>query len=60
MLLERFLTTAYATLSSEEQRLFASFLELPDPQLAAYLLGHETPREPGVAALARRIASCRD
>jgi succinate dehydrogenase flavin-adding protein (antitoxin of CptAB toxin-antitoxin module) len=60
LLLERFLTTAYATVSPEEKRLFASFLELPDPQLAAYLLGHEVPREPGVAALARCIASCRD
>jgi len=60
VLLDRFLRTAYAAVSSEEKRAFAALLELPDPELAAYLFGHATPPQDDAAQLARLIAACRD
>jgi antitoxin CptB len=60
VLLERFLRTGYDAASSDEKRAFAALLELPDPELAAYLLGHATPPEAHAAQLARRIAQFRD
>jgi antitoxin CptB len=60
VLLERFLEKSYADASSEQKRAFTSLLALPDPLLAAYLLGHATPPEPETAELARLIAAGRD
>lgn len=55
LLLERFLRERYAAASSDEQRAFAEFLELPDPQLSAYLLGGQQSLEPSFARIARLI-----
>lgn len=60
VLLERFLRTEYASASTEQKHLFASLLELPDPDLAAYLFGHAVPPHPDAAELARLIATRRD
>lgn len=59
VLLDRFARKEYPTASPAEQRAFARLLDLPDPELAAYLLGHATPSEPELAHLTRRIATYR-
>jgi antitoxin CptB len=56
LLLQGWLEYGYPRASSAEQALFAQFLELPDPEIAAYLLGHETPPDPSVAALVAQLA----
>jgi antitoxin CptB len=38
-----------------ERHAFARLLELPDPELARYLLGGERPADPQLAALVARI-----
>jgi len=57
LLLSRFARERYAAALSQRQREFEQFLELPDPELAAWLLGQGTapPRWQGLvqAILAR-------
>ncbi|MGE0580958.1 MAG: succinate dehydrogenase assembly factor 2 [Steroidobacteraceae bacterium] len=55
LLLERYLQAQFPGASSGEQAAFARFLELPDPELAAYLLGGVVPADPDFALLARRL-----
>ncbi|MBV6423908.1 MAG: FAD assembly factor SdhE [Steroidobacteraceae bacterium] len=55
LLLGRYLESAYAAASSHERAVFARFLELPDPELAAYLLGGVTPAAPDFARLVHRV-----
>ncbi|MFM2288998.1 MAG: Flavinator of succinate dehydrogenase, partial [Pseudomonadota bacterium] len=38
---------------------FEVFLELPDPQIARYLLGRESPDDPAIAALVRELQPAR-
>ncbi len=45
VLLERFARVAIAAADGEERRTLARFLELPDPQMASYLLGDVVPEE---------------
>jgi antitoxin CptB len=59
LLLERYLSAVYPAASSDEQAAFARFLELPDPELAAYLLGGAEPAEPGIARLVRVLRTPR-
>ena len=56
VLLERFLDSGYAACTPEQKRAFAQLVELPDPELAAYLLGDEVPEDPAFAALAKVIS----
>ena len=59
-LLERFARGALAQASPADCQVLARVLELPDPLLAGYLLGGETPAEPDLArAIARLRALCR-
>ena len=60
VLLERFLRERYAGVSSAERDAFAAFLELPDPEIAGYLLGGLEPPEPRFARIARLIAARSD
>jgi antitoxin CptB len=55
LLLERYLAGVFPGASSDEQAAFARFLELPDPQLAAYLLGGAVPEDPAFASLLREL-----
>ena len=57
VLLERFAREQLETASNEEKRAFAQLLDLPDPQLADYLLGHATPADPQLAKITRLIAA---
>ena len=53
-LLEQFLDSSYSELSPAERGRFAEFLELPDPELYAYLLGRKLPEDPDLA----RVMEC--
>jgi antitoxin CptB len=55
VLLERFARTRFPVAGGEERQVLARFLELPDPQLAAYLLGDTVPAEPEFRKLASSI-----
>jgi antitoxin CptB len=57
VLLERFARQRYAQASSAERLAFGRLLELPDPELADYLLGYATPPDPELAQLTRVIAT---
>ena len=59
VLLTGWLEQCYDQESSGNQRLFQQFLELPDPLLAAYLLGREQPADPAQQALVQQIRRCR-
>lgn len=56
LLLESFVRHHYDAASSDQRDAFARLLDLPDPVLADYLLGHATPPDPQLAELARLIA----
>ena len=43
LLLSRFARERYGAAPLQRQREFEQFLELPDPELAAWLLGHSAP-----------------
>jgi antitoxin CptB len=53
--LTAFVEAEAAGLSETEIVRFEAILELPDPTLAAYLLGRSAPEDPAVAALIERI-----
>jgi antitoxin CptB len=53
--LERFFDACFDTLSDTEKQRFAEFLELPDPDLYAYLLGKAEPADVELARLTRTI-----
>jgi antitoxin CptB len=59
VLLGRWLDTHYATVSSAEQSVFQRFLELPDPDVARYLLGREQPPDAELRALVASILAVR-
>ena len=56
LLLLRYLRERWPQAGDDERAGFEAFLELPDPQIAAWLLGHETP-DPSFAALVSRLRS---
>ncbi len=55
MLLTRYLDAHWASASSDERVAFDEFLDLPDPDLARYLLDGDVHPEKDFAALVRRI-----
>jgi antitoxin CptB len=60
VLLERFACQALPGASEDQIRAFAELLALPDPELAQYLLGEDTPPQPALAPLVAHIrALCR-
>jgi antitoxin CptB len=56
LILGHWLDQRYAQASADERALFARFLELPDPELAGYLLSHAKPADPEFAALVAQLA----
>jgi antitoxin CptB len=56
LVLERWLARYYASASEAERQAFAEFLELPDPELARYLLGGERPEHGAFAAICAQLA----
>jgi succinate dehydrogenase flavin-adding protein (antitoxin of CptAB toxin-antitoxin module) len=57
ILLIRFLETRYASLGTDDKGRFQQLLELPDPELHAYLLARHVSDDSGLEALLRRIRS---
>jgi succinate dehydrogenase flavin-adding protein (antitoxin of CptAB toxin-antitoxin module) len=57
LILQGWLERRYASASTDERTLFAQFLELPDPEMAGYLLGTGPPRDPALAALVAQLVS---
>jgi antitoxin CptB len=55
--LESFAQDALATLDAGDLALFERILDLPDPELVAYLLGRSAPTDPDIARLIDRIRS---
>jgi antitoxin CptB len=56
LLLQSWLERRYPLASPAERTLFAQFLELPDPEIAGYLLRDEQPNDPAMAALVAQLA----
>jgi antitoxin CptB len=54
-LLLNYLQARFATADAAEREAFAACLELPDPQLASWLLGRSTPAEPDIKQLIAHI-----
>ena len=57
VILQGWLQRRYALASAEERSLFAQLLELPDPEMAEFLLGQARPRDPALAALIAWLVS---
>ena len=57
VLLERYVRSWLPSASADERRTLVELLELPDPLLADYLLGHATATDPALASL---VAAIRD
>jgi antitoxin CptB len=58
-LLLRFLRNQFAVRASDERAAFAEFLELPDPDIARYLIAGDVPEDSRYAALCRAMqANC--
>jgi succinate dehydrogenase flavin-adding protein (antitoxin of CptAB toxin-antitoxin module) len=55
ILLLRYLRGAHARAGDDERAVFIEFLELPDPDLARYLIGGDVPDDPRHAALCRAM-----
>jgi antitoxin CptB len=55
VLLERYTQRVAIPASAAARGVFARLLAMPDPQLAAYLLGQELPRDAALAALVQQI-----
>jgi antitoxin CptB len=56
LMLQGWLERRYPQAGSAEKASFARLLELPDPQIACYLLGHEVPDDPALATLVAELA----
>jgi antitoxin CptB len=56
LVLGRWLEQHYPQASAAQRQAFAEFLELPDPELARYLLGGERPEQPAFAAICAQLA----
>lgn len=55
LLLLRYLREKLPTAPSDERATFVEFLELPDPDIARYLIAGDVPADPRQAALCRRL-----
>jgi antitoxin CptB len=55
VLLERYARAGHPQAAAADQSRFEALLELPDPQLAGYLLAGDVPPDPALARLVARI-----
>ena len=56
LILQNWLERGYPRANPTERTLFARFLELPDPEIAGYLLGNAIPADPAMATLVTQLA----
>jgi succinate dehydrogenase flavin-adding protein (antitoxin of CptAB toxin-antitoxin module) len=59
LLLMAWLQGRYGAASAAEKATFEAFLELPDPEIAGYLLGRAIPTDPNFAALVTQLSPAR-
>jgi len=55
VLLGNFLERQYPHLALADKQLFVALLEYPDPELFAWLMGHETPADQGIFKITEMI-----
>jgi succinate dehydrogenase flavin-adding protein (antitoxin of CptAB toxin-antitoxin module) len=55
LLLVRWLRNHHDAASSDERAAFVEFLELPDPDIARYLIAGDVPDDPRHAALCAKL-----
>jgi antitoxin CptB len=55
LLLVRYLRSRFDDASTDQQAAFVEFIELPDPDIARYLIAGDVPDEPNYAALCRAL-----
>ena len=55
LLLVRYLKRRHEIAASDERAAFVEFLELPDPDIARYLVAGDVPDDPHFQALCRHI-----
>jgi antitoxin CptB len=55
ILLLRYAREHYAQAASDDREAFEAFLELPDPDLARYLIAGHVPDDPRFAAICRAL-----
>jgi len=55
VLLGNFLEEAYFSLEENDKEIFIRLLDLPDPDLFAYLTGNEIPKEEDIKKMIERI-----
>lgn len=55
VLLQRYLDQRYASAPIEERQAFEALLELPDPQLFAYIVHREQPTDPHLLHVIERL-----
>jgi succinate dehydrogenase flavin-adding protein (antitoxin of CptAB toxin-antitoxin module) len=55
LLLLRYLREQLPSAANEERTAFVEFLELPDPDIARYLIAGDVPPDPHQAALCRKL-----
>lgn len=55
ILLNNFLDEAYGKLASEDKMRFVGLLSSTDPELFAWLMGHETPEDPELKSIVERV-----
>jgi antitoxin CptB len=53
--LTAYLEAAYETLDNADKSRFAGLLDLPDPELYAYVVGRSDPDDPDTARIVRGI-----
>ncbi len=58
ILLERFLKIGFMAMDGRQKVVFSDFLQLPDPQLADYLLKGVVPADEDIKTLVEQILSC--
>ena len=56
LMLQGWLDRRYSQADGAQKASFAQLLELPDPQIACYLFGHEVPDDPALATLVAQLA----
>lgn len=55
VLLGNYLREVYPSLPAADKLLFIQLLSAQDPELFAFIMGHETPTDPALAGMADRI-----
>jgi antitoxin CptB len=60
VLLQRYLEQRYACAPKEEQQAFEALLELPDPELFAYVVKRDQPSDPQCANVVNWLANSND